>query len=157
MSGPRQRIAQNPFYVLGVGVEATRVEVEREGQKLLGMLALGLSAARHYLTPLGQFERTESDIRAAMAELRDPVRRAKHALWADLPADSLDASGGDGAHGGANSGEPAAGSGDIGGSASDHGNGNSNGRPHDRDRAGIRWPGALERLGWRCPDTGDNP
>ncbi len=160
MSGPRQRIAQNPFYVLGVGVEATRVEVEREGQKLLGMLALGLSAARHYVTPLGQFERTESDIRAAMAELRDPIRRAKHALWADLPADSLDACGGDG------SSEPTAGNniGDIGSAAasasantSDHDNDHSGGSGHDRDHAEIRWQGALERLGWRCPTTGETP
>jgi hypothetical protein len=79
---PSQRIADNPFHVLGLGPDCSRTEVEREGQKLLGMLELGLSAARSYDTPLGQRERTSDKVRQAMAELRDPERRLGHELWA---------------------------------------------------------------------------
>jgi hypothetical protein len=86
MSDPRRRILFNPFYVLGVPVEATRAEVEREGQKLLGMLALGLSQAATYDTPLGPAPRTPEAVREAMAELRDPERRLMHELWARVPA-----------------------------------------------------------------------
>lgn len=86
MSDPRRRILFNPFYVLGVPVEASRAEVEREGQKLLGMLALGLSQAATYDTPLGPAPRTPEAVREAMAELRDPERRLMHELWARVPA-----------------------------------------------------------------------
>jgi hypothetical protein len=79
---PSQRIADNPFHVLGLGPDCSRAEVEREGQKLLGMLELGLSAARSYDTPLGKRERTSDKVRQAMAELRDPERRLGHELWA---------------------------------------------------------------------------
>ncbi len=37
------RFRENPFDVLGVATHATRQEVERAGQKLLGMLELGIS------------------------------------------------------------------------------------------------------------------
>lgn len=84
--GPRARIARNPFYVLGLPVGCSRAEVEREGQKLLGMLAVGLSAARTYDTPLGALPRTAEAVREAMAELRDPERRLMHEMWARLPA-----------------------------------------------------------------------
>ncbi|WP_428261707.1 hypothetical protein [Haliangium sp.] len=94
MSEPHRRIARNPFYVLGLGVEASRAEIEREGQKLLGMLALGLSSAKTYVTPLGRFERTEVDVREAMAELRDPERRLGHELWARMPVDAAAAAAG---------------------------------------------------------------
>jgi hypothetical protein len=86
MSDPRRRILHNPFYVLGLSVQASRVEVEREGQKLLGMLALGLSAASTYDSPLGPAPRTPEAVREAMAELRDPERRLIHELWARVPA-----------------------------------------------------------------------
>lgn len=86
MSDPRRRILFNPFYVLGVPIEASRAEVEREGQKLLGMLALGLSQATTYDTPLGPAPRTPEAVREAMAELRDPERRLMHELWARVPA-----------------------------------------------------------------------
>ena len=81
---PRTRIADNPFYVLGLTPDCSRLELEREGQKLLGMLEIGLSAARHYWTPLGEMERTSHKVREAMAELRDPERRLRHELWARL-------------------------------------------------------------------------
>ena len=94
VSDPRRRILHNPFYVLGLPVAASRVEVEREGQKLLGMLALGLSAACTYDTPLGPAPRTPEAVREAMAELRDPERRLIHELWARVPASAEVASGG---------------------------------------------------------------
>ena len=76
------RLADNPFYVLGLAVEASRIEVEREAQKLLGMLELGFAAAASYATPLGPRVRTTEMVRAAVAALRDPYRRLVAELWA---------------------------------------------------------------------------
>lgn len=81
-----ERIAENPFYVLGVTPAVTRTELEREGAKLLSMLQLGLKEAKTYRSPLGEHPRTEEAVRAAMAELRDPKRRLVHELLAALPA-----------------------------------------------------------------------
>jgi hypothetical protein len=75
-------IADNPFFVLGVPAEASRIEVEREAQKLLGMLELGFAEARTYQTPVGPRERTAEMVRAAVAALRDPYRRLVAELWA---------------------------------------------------------------------------
>lgn len=83
------RLLENPFYVLGLRPGCSRSEIEREGQKLLGMLELGLSAARRYDTPLGAQPRDAERVRWAMAELRDPTRRLVHELWAWLPAQPL--------------------------------------------------------------------
>jgi hypothetical protein len=80
-----RRLADNPFHVLGLRPDCSRAELEREGQKLLGMLELELSAARTYASPLGIHERTSEQVREAMAELRDPERRSIHELWAALP------------------------------------------------------------------------
>ena len=80
------RIVNNPFYVLGLPPTASRAEVERQGQKLLGMLEMGLKQAAQYATPLGKWPRTAEQVRQAMAELRDPDRRLLHELWASLPA-----------------------------------------------------------------------
>jgi|SRR5580704_19626212 hypothetical protein len=114
------RIRDNPFYVLGVKPDATRAEIEREGQKLLGMLELGLKSAVTYATPVGPGERTDDKVRRAMAELRDPERRLGHELWARLdPAAAAppeDA-------------EPA---------------------PRPRREAEAPWEGALVALGWRA-------
>lgn len=82
-AGDRQ--AQSPFYVLGARPEQGRVEVEREGQKLLGMLELGLKSAAAYSTPLGPRPRTPELVRQAMADLRAPDRRLLLELWAALP------------------------------------------------------------------------
>jgi len=82
--GTVERIRDNPFYVLGVPPTAARAEIEREGQKLLGMLELGLQSAKAYATPVGPGERTTDKVRRAMAELRDPERRLEHELWARL-------------------------------------------------------------------------
>lgn len=78
------RIRDNPFYVLGLRPDATRIEIERQGAKLLGMLELKLKSALFYPTPLGRSERTADKVRQAMAELRDPERRLGHELWARL-------------------------------------------------------------------------
>jgi hypothetical protein len=72
----------NPFFVLGVAAGATRAEVEREGAKLLAMLAAGLPGAGEYQTPLGPAPRDADTVRAALAELRDPARRLGHEWWA---------------------------------------------------------------------------
>ena len=77
-----ERIVDNPFYVLALPPSAARVEVERQGQKLIGMLELGLASAASYPTPLGMRQRTAEKVRHAMAELRDPERRLLHELWA---------------------------------------------------------------------------
>ena len=79
------RLKENAFHVLGLRPSCTRMEVEREGQKLLAMLELGLSEAAHYDTPVGRMPRTSELVRAAMASLRDPTTRLQHALWAQLP------------------------------------------------------------------------
>ena len=82
---PDRRIADNPFYVLGLRPTASRIDVEREGQKLLGMLELKIKAAGNYMTPLGPRARTADKVRQAMAELRSPDKRLLHEFWAALP------------------------------------------------------------------------
>jgi hypothetical protein len=84
----RGRLRENPFFVLGVSTEASRAEIERAAQRLLGELAVGREAARFYATPLGRAERTEETVRRAAAELRDPLRRLAHEPWAALPVTS---------------------------------------------------------------------
>lgn len=80
-----ERIAENPFYVLGLGTTASRTDVEREGAKLLSMLQLDLKESKVYRSPMGEHARTAEAVRAAMAELRDPKRRLVHELLASLP------------------------------------------------------------------------
>jgi hypothetical protein len=79
-------IADNPFYVLGLPTDCPAREVERAGQKLLAMLAVGLGEAKQHGSPLGPRPRTDEKVRAAMAELRDPARRLMHELFARLGA-----------------------------------------------------------------------
>jgi hypothetical protein len=96
---PRARLRENPFFVLELPPDATRADVERAGQRLLGELAVGREAARYFATPLGRTERTPERVREAMAELRAPVTRLCHELWAVLHislADGEDASGNQG-------------------------------------------------------------
>jgi hypothetical protein len=76
------RVADNPFFVLGLAPDASRIEVEREAQKLLGMLELGFAGAAIYATPLGPRPRTPELVRAAVAALRDPYQRLVAELWA---------------------------------------------------------------------------
>jgi hypothetical protein len=82
----RARLANNPFYILGLRPDCARAEIEREGQKLIGMLELELSSAATYRSPIGVHRRTPELVREAMAELRDPNRRLLHELWATLEA-----------------------------------------------------------------------
>ena len=77
-----QRHLANPFLVLELSPAAGREELERQGAKLLAMLAAGLAAAASYATPLGNRERTPEMVRSALAELRDPARRLAHEWWA---------------------------------------------------------------------------
>jgi hypothetical protein len=85
---PADRIAGNPLTVLGLGAGASRIEIEREAQKLLGMLELGFAEAETYATPLGPRPRTAELVRAAVAALRDPAQRLAAELWlcAEAPA-----------------------------------------------------------------------
>jgi hypothetical protein len=72
----------NPFLVLDLGPDAPLASAERQGEKLLAMLAAGLAEAQQYPTPFGARERTPELVRAALAELRDPRRRLRHEWWA---------------------------------------------------------------------------
>lgn len=76
------KLVDNPFFVLGLTADASRIEVEREAQKLLGMLELGFTEAASYATPLGPQPRTAETVRAAVAALRDPYQRLVAELWA---------------------------------------------------------------------------
>jgi hypothetical protein len=75
-------VEDNPFFVLGLAPDTSRIEIEREAQKLLGMLELGFADARTYQTPVGARPRTPELVRAAVAALRDPYRRLVAELWA---------------------------------------------------------------------------
>ena len=76
------KIVENPFFVLGLSPDASRIEIEREAQKLLGMLELDFPAAKMYATPVGPQPRTAEAVRAAVAALRDPYQRLVAELWA---------------------------------------------------------------------------
>lgn len=75
-------LEDNPFFVLGLSPDTSRIELEREAQKLLGMLELGFVDAKTYRTPLGPRPRTPELVRAAVAALRDPYRRLVAEMWA---------------------------------------------------------------------------
>ncbi len=75
-------LEDNPFFVLGLPPDTSRIEIVREAQKLLGMLELGFVEAKTYRTPLGPRTRTPELVRAAVAALRDPYRRLVAELWA---------------------------------------------------------------------------
>ncbi len=80
-----KEILENPFLILGASAGASRIELEREAQKLLGMLELGLASAASYATPLGPRPRTPELVRAAIATLRDPARRLAAEIWTRAP------------------------------------------------------------------------
>lgn len=79
------RLRDNAFHVLELPSTCSRIDVERQGQKLLAMLELGLSAAAQYPTPVGPGLRDADKVRLAMAKLRDPEKRLEEELWARLP------------------------------------------------------------------------
>jgi hypothetical protein len=74
----------NPFFVLEVPTDAAPTEVERAGQRLLALLALGSAAAETYQTPLGPATRDAEKVREALAALRDPEQRVLNELWASV-------------------------------------------------------------------------
>jgi hypothetical protein len=76
------RVSENPFHVLGVAPTATRMEIEREAQKLLGMIELGFAAALTYQTPLGP--RTRTAVIAAFNTVNDARPAASTAAWSTI-------------------------------------------------------------------------
>ena len=72
---------RNPFYLLELPTNATAQEVGRQGGKILGMLELDIEKGGTYQTPWGPQVRDASDVRQAMAELRDPARHQFYAFW----------------------------------------------------------------------------
>ena len=72
----------NPFLVLELLPAASRDELERQGAKLLALLAAQVAGAASYPTPLGPRERSPEAVREALAALRDPWKRAIHEVWA---------------------------------------------------------------------------
>jgi hypothetical protein len=79
----------NPFFVLELSPQAARAEVERTGQKLIGLIAVGSANAACYDTPFGPATRDADRVRQAVATLRDPVERVIHELLADIPRAAL--------------------------------------------------------------------
>src|SRR5258708_25604207 len=84
-------IADNPFFILAVSPDASRIAIERAAQKLLGMLELGFVDAKMYATPRGAQPRTAEAVRAAVAALRDPYQRLVAELWARNAPTPIDA------------------------------------------------------------------
>ena len=74
----------NPFFVLEIATDATPTDVERAGQRLLGLLAVGSATVGIYQTPLGPAPRDADRVRQALAALRDPTQRVLHELWANV-------------------------------------------------------------------------
>ena len=84
MHDPLADWRRNPFFVLEIATDATPTEVERAGQRLLGLLAVGSANAAIYQTPLGPATRDADRVRQALAALRDPEQRVLHELWANV-------------------------------------------------------------------------
>jgi hypothetical protein len=74
----------NPFFVLEVGTDASRAEIERTGQRLLALLSINTKSASQYTTPFGTFTRDADSVRQALASLRDPKQRIICELLADV-------------------------------------------------------------------------
>jgi hypothetical protein len=87
MTSIRERVLENPFYVLGIAPNATREDAERQGRKLLGQLELRVASVGRYWTPLGEQERSAERVRDALAKFRDPDKRLMSALWAEVQID----------------------------------------------------------------------
>jgi hypothetical protein len=83
-SNPLAAWRSNPFFVLEVPVDAAPSDVERAGQKLLALMAIGSAGVEHYMTPLGAGKRDPDKVRQALAALRDPNERVLHEMWANI-------------------------------------------------------------------------
>ena len=75
----------NPFFVLELKADASRLDVERAAQRLLGLLAIGAQGADEYQTPFGPARRDADSVRQALGRLRDPLQRLQCELWANVP------------------------------------------------------------------------
>ncbi len=75
----------NPFFVLELEAVASRSDVERAAQRLLGLLTIGAQGADEYPTPFGPGRRDADTVRQALARLRDPLQRVTYELWANVP------------------------------------------------------------------------
>lgn len=63
----------NAFRVLGVAPSATRMEVERAGQRILAQLEIGAASVK--FLPGTRTPRTVEHVRDALNALRDPEQR----------------------------------------------------------------------------------
>jgi hypothetical protein len=72
----------NAFWVLDLPPTASYAEAERQGAKLLAMIAAAIPGADRYSTPVGARPRTDDLVRQSLAEIRDPDRRSVHEWWA---------------------------------------------------------------------------
>ena len=75
----------NPFFVLELKADASRLDVERAAQRLLGLLTIGAQGANEYQTPFGPARRDTDSVRQALGRLRDPLQRVACELWANVP------------------------------------------------------------------------
>jgi hypothetical protein len=83
-----RRFVLNPFYILELRPGCTRVDIERQGQKLLSLLEIGADIGP-FATPLGRVGRNADMIHQALDLLRNPEHRAFYELWARIPPDPL--------------------------------------------------------------------
>lgn len=74
----------NPFFVLELRSDATRIEVERAGQRLLSMFNIGSVGVAEYVTPFGSAMRDADMVRQALSQLRDADQRVTYELWANF-------------------------------------------------------------------------
>jgi hypothetical protein len=66
----------NPFFVLEIPIDATPSEVERAGQKLLALLAIGSDGVGSYMSPLGMGQRDASGLGGPARSERARAARA---------------------------------------------------------------------------------
>jgi hypothetical protein len=74
-------LGENPFRVLELSPSATPGDVEREGGRLLAMIAAGMDEPRSEGSLGAPPGRTAEMVRWAVAELRDPHKRAVHEFF----------------------------------------------------------------------------
>ena len=81
MSNPvATALRNNPYFLLGVGVDATPMDIERAAQRWLALLEIGAASARTVQTPLGPTERSADLVRQALAALRVEEQRRLYAI-----------------------------------------------------------------------------
>lgn len=76
-----REVAENPFWVLELTPDATRMDARRAADRILGLLAVSAVAARTYRTPFGPRPRDEALVRRALAALDDAELRIIDELW----------------------------------------------------------------------------